>query len=86
MGTEIGVRDLLVYRATRPLIRLCPPRTQVVLGLCGGRRSAKGQERTRDYEVESPLRDARGFACPPEASDRKRSELDDLGAAKRNAS
>jgi len=56
--------------------------TQVVLAYAAAQEIPRSRRARWDYEVESPLRDARGFdLSAPTLSPQNDSELDDLGAA-----
>jgi len=57
--------------------------TQIVLAYAAAQDIPRNRRARWDYEVESPLRDARGFdlSAPSVSSHGNESELDDLGAA-----
>ncbi|SDF00277.1 proteasome accessory factor A [Pseudonocardia oroxyli] len=57
--------------------------TQIVLAYAAAQDIPRSRRARWDYEVESPLRDARGFdlSAPSVSSHGNESELDDLGAA-----
>jgi Pup amidohydrolase len=79
MGTEIEYGISVPGDSTaNPVITS----TQVVLAYAAAAELPRAKRARWDYEVESPLRDARGFdLSAPSAPSSPDSELDDLGAA-----
>src|SRR4030081_3170275 len=79
MGTEVGDGIAVPGDATATPVLTS---TQVVLAYAAAQDIPRSRRARWDYEVESPLRDARGFdLSAPTLASQGESELDDLGAA-----